>query len=252
MIKYKLTDQNMQTYGGFQWEIGKWYEATGRIEQGLCTDGWLHCYDSPLLAVLHNPIHGRIRAPRLFEAETRRAAKDNNEMKRGYRMMRLVREIPVPEITTARRVKYAILCAKQVYSDPDWNKWADDWLSGKDRTGAYAYTVKDTHTSAAIAAHSAASAVFYAARAAIKANDTDAAAYIVNAACTADTAYAVGAACAVDAACAAVDAACAADIACIVAAAACAAEAAAGAVDAATKNTTAQLDLIGLAEEAMK
>jgi len=34
---YKLTDQDLQTYKGFQWEIGKWVKAKG--EGGLCTNG---------------------------------------------------------------------------------------------------------------------------------------------------------------------------------------------------------------------
>jgi len=31
-------------------------------------------------------------------------------------------------------VRWAILAAKRHYHDADWNKWADGWLSGEDRT----------------------------------------------------------------------------------------------------------------------
>lgn len=65
---YKLTDQNMQTRNNFQWELGVWKEATGD-GQGLCSNGYLHFYDDPLLAVFFNPIHAGIESPRLFKAE---------------------------------------------------------------------------------------------------------------------------------------------------------------------------------------
>ena len=55
MKGYKLTNQEMQTHNGFQWELGEWQETSG--EGGLCGPGWLHYYSDPLLAVLLNPIH---------------------------------------------------------------------------------------------------------------------------------------------------------------------------------------------------
>ena len=100
MIKYKLTNQNMQTYNGFQWKLGEWQEAQGSSEKDLCTNGWLHCYDSPLLAILHNPRHADIKNPRLWEVEVAGDFKNDKGLKCGYRKMRLVKEIKVPKITT--------------------------------------------------------------------------------------------------------------------------------------------------------
>ena len=133
---YKLTDQNMQTYGGFQWKLGKWRAALGGSDQGLCSDGWLHCYDSPLLAVLHNPIHANIENPRVFEVEVLGDTKDDNGMKRGFPKMKLVKEIPLPEVTQEQRIRYGILCVKAVCNDPAFIMWANRWLSGEDRTRA--------------------------------------------------------------------------------------------------------------------
>ena len=160
MIKYKLTDQKMQTYQGFQWNLGEWQEARGSSEKGLCSDGWLHCYDSPLLAVLHNPIHADISNPRLFEVEVDGDCKNDNGIKCGYKRMRLVREISIPTITTEQKIKYAILCAKQVCFEKEWNIWADNWLSNVNRTSDVARTAD------AAAAHAAAFAAAYAAHAA--------------------------------------------------------------------------------------
>ena len=122
---YKLTDQDLQTYKGFQWEIGKWVKAKG--EGGLCTNGCLHCYGSPLLAVLLNPIHIKIKDPKLFEVEVR-GKEDTDGLKYGVSEMRLIREIPLPEITTTQKVAFGILCAKEVCKDKDWNIKAQTFL----------------------------------------------------------------------------------------------------------------------------
>ena len=39
---YKLTDQKMQTHGGYQWVLGEWHEKSGEGE--LCGPGWLIRY----------------------------------------------------------------------------------------------------------------------------------------------------------------------------------------------------------------
>ena len=166
MIKYKLTDQKMQTWGGYQWRESIWHEATGDISQGLCSDAWLHCYDSSLLAILHNPLHGDITNPRLFEVEVDGESKDNHGIKCGYRRMKIVREIPTPKISTVQRIAYGIICAKAVYHSEKWNIWADKWLSNEDRTDAAA---ADAATDAADAATDAAAYATDAAYAAVDA-----------------------------------------------------------------------------------
>ena len=155
MIKYKLTDQNMQTYKGFQWKLGEWQEARGSSEKELCSDGWLHCYDSPLLAILHNPLHANIHNPKLFEVDVDGDFKNDKGMKCGFKRMRLVREIPVPKITTEQKITYAILCAKQVYKGKEWNIWADNWLSKVNRTVSDAYAAADAATATYVATYAA-------------------------------------------------------------------------------------------------
>ena len=169
-IAYKLTDSEMKTYKGFQWELGKWYETTG--EGGLCSPGWLHFYSNSLLGLFMNPIYGNILNPRLFRAEVEGKFLDNNGLKCGYSRARLIEELPVPQISPVQRVRFAILCAKEVYKRKEWNKWANNWLSGKDRTkksaaiaesaviaveSAVQITVQSTAQSAFCAVQSAAS-----------------------------------------------------------------------------------------------
>jgi hypothetical protein len=143
MIKlYKLTDSRGKTRNGTQWGPGVSHSGTGEGE--LCGPGWIHAYEHPLIAVLLNPIHANFKNPRLWEAEGEVGLRDG-QIKCGCKTLTTVREIPLPEITMEMRVRFAILCAKEVcaylawnaWAD-NWNAWADKWLSGEDRTQAAA------------------------------------------------------------------------------------------------------------------
>jgi hypothetical protein len=131
MIKYKLTDQDLRTHGGYRWKVGveRVIEKPGTE---LCSDQVFHFYDGPELAVLLNPIHADIENPRLWEVECDQVAHD--EIKGGAKRMRLVRELPVPQVTMEQTVRFAILCAKKACHDPQFVAWADGWLSGGDRS----------------------------------------------------------------------------------------------------------------------
>ncbi len=166
MIKYKLTDENMRTYGGFQWQLGVREKSSG--EGPLCTSGWFHCYDDPILAVLLNPIHANISKPRLFEAEVGGKHKDDRGLKCGFSEMTLLRKIDTPQVSIEQVVKFGILCTKEVYSDEQWNMWADKWLSGEDisRVSAESAAWSATTSAAWSATESAARSAESAARSA--------------------------------------------------------------------------------------
>ncbi len=51
----------------------------------------------------------------------------------------LVKEIPIPTVTTAARVRYGLLCALEVCSDKEWRTWAARWLDGSNRSAAAAW-----------------------------------------------------------------------------------------------------------------
>jgi hypothetical protein len=141
MIKlYKLTDRDGQTWGGTQWGPGVSHSGTGEGE--LCGPGWIHAYEHPLVAVLMNPIHANFQNPRLWEAEGEVGLRDG-QIKCGCKTLTTVREIPLPSITTEMRVRFAILCAKEVCTCLSWNAWADRWLSGEDRSEAAAGDAAD-------------------------------------------------------------------------------------------------------------
>jgi hypothetical protein len=159
MKAYKLTDKNNQTYNGCQWGENITHETDGVGE--LCGSGWIHFYDDPYLAVLFNPIHAKFNNPILWEIETDGRIKQDKGLKFGATKVTTLKQIPLPEITSEQKVTFGILCAKEVYKEKQWNKWTDNWLSGKDRT-----------TYAAHAANAAAYAAAYAANAAAYAADS--------------------------------------------------------------------------------
>jgi hypothetical protein len=154
MKAYKLTDQNLQTRNGFQWTISEWQKTDGSGQ--LCSAGWLHAYEDPLLAVLLNPYHGNLQNPRLWEVEVAGKSMDDEGLKCGFTKMRLVKELPLPVVSPIQRIAFGILCVLAVYNDPEWRHWAEDWLDNKDRTVTRAITVQhivdEGDTSAADAA----------------------------------------------------------------------------------------------------
>ena len=147
---YKLTDSKMRTYNGFQWELGKWYETTGKGK--LCSSSWLHFYNNPLVGMFLNLTYVNIGNSRLFRAEVEGNFIDDNGLKCGYSRARLIEELPVPQISPVQRVRFAILCAKEVYKEKKWNEWADNWLSGKDRTKESTESIESTFSAAEITA----------------------------------------------------------------------------------------------------
>ena len=121
MNVYKLTNQENKTYGECCWTPGEWKTASGEGE--LCGPGWLHCYESPEIAVFMNPIHAKINNPCLWLADVRGNCLRDGQLKSGYTKMRIIEKIELPIITTAQRVEIGIRCAMAVCKD-DAAGWA--------------------------------------------------------------------------------------------------------------------------------
>jgi len=153
-IYYKLTTQEGMTQNNTQWGENVTHEATGDIEQDLCSNAWIHAYTHPLLAILMNPAHAMIKNPILWEGNGEGEAKFE-PLKCGFRKFTTLRQIPLPEVTNVQKVAFGILCAKEINTDSSWNQWADKWLSGEDRTKSSAYYAAYAAASAASAAYAA-------------------------------------------------------------------------------------------------
>lgn len=132
---YKLTNSEGKTYGGMQWGEGITHEAPGRGD--LCTDGWIHCYDDPGLAVLMDPIHGAFTLSRpraqLWRCEAWGKTRTDG-VKRGVQYITTLERLPMPEVTREQWITFAIRCAQTDCTSIRWNKWAEAWLSGEDRS----------------------------------------------------------------------------------------------------------------------
>jgi len=182
---YKLTDENNQTYGNCQWGENVEHRVEGK--GNLCTNGWIHFYKNPLLAVLLNPLHGdyNLDTAHLWECNASGKTKEDRGLKWGASRVKTIKRVKLPKVTTKQRVKFGILCALEVYHEKGFVKWANNWLSGKDITADAARAVAhvayvDAAAYAAYAAAYAVDAVAYA---------VDAVAYAVDA--VAYAAYAV-------------------------------------------------------------
>ena len=164
---YKLTDQDDRTYNNTQWGEGVKHVASGKGE--LCTDGWIHAYTDPLLAVLLNPIHANIQNAHLWEAEGE-IGMDDHGLKVGCASLTTIRRIDVPVVTTEQRVRFTILCARTLYTETTWTTWADAWLSGVDRSAEAAWAARTAAWAAGAAVWAAGAAAEAAARATKMAN----------------------------------------------------------------------------------
>lgn len=184
MIAYKLLSQEMTSNGGvMKWELNKINKATGPGNK-MCTDGVLHCYSHPMLAVLFNSIHANIENPRLFEIECGEIVA-NDGLKQGSKYQTPTKELIIPSLTGENRVEFSIRCALGVCSSKTFQRWAYNWLSGQDRSPYSAREAVDMVEGfwgaevdaaryacyAALWVHVPKSSMFYAARAASYAND---------------------------------------------------------------------------------
>lgn len=150
---YKLTNQDGMTRGNTQWGEG----VTHTAEPGdgpLCSRYWIHAYEDPLQAVFFNPIHASINKPVLWTAEGEIGIKDATKC--GCKSLTTIQKIALPDLTIIQRVAVAIFCARIVCKNVEWNKWADNWLSGKDRSEAAAWSEARSAARGAWAASAAA------------------------------------------------------------------------------------------------
>lgn len=128
---YKITDEVNTTYNDTQWGPGIEHCTSGRGP--LCSEAWLHAYTDKYIAILVHPFHTSFVRPRLWEATGKVGAKDT--FKVGCSRLKTVRRIPLPKPPLDVYRRFVILFAKATASDNKaWLRWANKWLSGKDRS----------------------------------------------------------------------------------------------------------------------
>jgi len=136
MKLYKITNIDGKTRAGeineIKWGDGVTHKATGTGEE-LCSDGFIHAYEYSYIAVLMNPVHGNYNPFLLWEAEGDIAIRDG-QIKCGCKELTTIRQIPIPILTKEQIIEIAIRCAMEVYIEPSFVQWANNWLYNVDRT----------------------------------------------------------------------------------------------------------------------
>lgn len=142
MKAYKLTNHSYHTHSRTKW--GKNVTHTAKVVTDyLCSGGWIHFYRDPLIAVVMNCRHADFLKPVLWECETSGEHK-HEALKSGCRTLTTIKRIRLPKVSRVQLIAFAILCVKRVYKEKQWNKWANRWLSGKDRSKESALATKDS------------------------------------------------------------------------------------------------------------
>lgn len=151
---YKLVSQDWTTHGGMKWKIGQTNKATVP-GINMCTNQVLHCYKSPEQAMLLNPIHANFKNPILLEIECSEIVA-NDGLKYACKEQTPNKIVPLPQWTIKQKVAFAIKCALLVYRAADFVGWANDWLSGINRSADAARDAADAaYADAARAARAA-------------------------------------------------------------------------------------------------
>ena len=159
MFVYKLTDDNMQTRNGFQWELNVSKETSGKGP--LCSDAFLHFYHDPLIAFMMSPKHVRGKYKRLFKGVARGMIMNDRYTKGGCTRLTLIKEIPMPVVSISQIVACGILFAQKTWKEKTYTDWANHWLDNIDRTAKYANMISLNRTITVTAYSSARSAYYY-------------------------------------------------------------------------------------------
>lgn len=113
---YKVTDSDGCTRGGTQWGPGITHSAKGSPSQDINSDGWIHAYEHPVLALIFKSLHADHTAnpKRLWEAEGT-IGKRCGHIKCGCRSLTTVREIPFPDVPLQELVEFAKRATNAAY-----------------------------------------------------------------------------------------------------------------------------------------
>ena len=131
-----LADGLEQTRDGRRWGPDVTNEAPGvGAYEG---DGWIHCYRTPLLAIMATPIHGLTRGANLWEVRINHELEDEWGLEIPCTSVTSVRKAPMPAVNTEEYVRFALLCALEThrgsFNAGAYADWAEKRLDGLERT----------------------------------------------------------------------------------------------------------------------
>lgn len=129
MEKYVLANADNETWRGTRIVPGQ------RVHSPLSTNDLVtrnqpELGESPLVAVMLNPWHAHLEAPKMLELQLTHVAVDAGEPGVNLR----VRETEVPPVTTDQKIIFSLMALKELYGNEAFCNWADGWISGRDRS----------------------------------------------------------------------------------------------------------------------
>lgn len=131
---YKITNSEGWTHDTCLWGKNVTHTATGNGGE-LCTSGVIHAYRYLELGIAFNPIHACIKEPRYWIARGGVVADDGTKV--GCRSLTTLEEVDASPIPIAALRHWAICLTLdyiRVGDCPPWEKWAQRWLDGSDRS----------------------------------------------------------------------------------------------------------------------
>ena len=145
----KWVGEDMKTRNNTKWEVGVPKELPEKEGLVLHEEGLFHYFSHPLLAaLLKTSFWGEIQ-DKLYEVKPEGKV-IKNRILCGATKLTLVKELEVPDINETQRIAFGILCALKVCKEKKFISWANDWLSGKDRSMQSAnvvfYYMRDVHS----------------------------------------------------------------------------------------------------------
>lgn len=159
---YKLTDANGRTRNDTQWGEGVQHSAPGKGP--LCSRGWIHYYPDPVLAVMMNAEHAKFQDPLLWRCRAW-GRKQKKPDKYGGQHVMTTKLLALPVVTLEQKIAFGILSSLVVCHEESYVAWAENWLSGKDRSELSARAAAERAAAAEWAAEAAARAAARAAEA---------------------------------------------------------------------------------------
>lgn len=104
----------------------------------IFTNSVIHAFRTPLLAVLMDQQYSNHlqRGGIAWLANGEIVADDG--LRIGCKSLTTVHRVELPKVTTVQRAAFGILSVMEAPHNPKWRAWAEDWLSGKDRSSAAA------------------------------------------------------------------------------------------------------------------
>jgi hypothetical protein len=170
MLLYKFVSDEFKTKNATRWAVGVKNEAQG-LGNALCTDGVLHGYEHPLLAVFLKSQHVEDEFKILIEVDSSEiVARDG--LKVGSKRQQMIRQIDAPDITVKQRIEIAKRISGEATSEAyskksvQYSKYAAEHARYSAEYARYSaeYAAEDAEYSSEYSAADAAVSAKYAAK----------------------------------------------------------------------------------------